>query len=331
MQKLFGALALVASFIANDVFAKEVVVYSSRKEHLVKPLFDRYEEKTAVKIRYITGDPGPLMSRIEVEAEKTPADILFTVDAGNLWQAANKDLLQPIKSPTLTKAVPAHLRDANNRWFGLSVRARTIIYNTKNVKPEDLSTYEALAAPEWKGRLCLRTSKKVYNKSLVAMMIARHGVEDAEKVVNGWVKNLAAAPYSNDTKAIEAVAAGVCDATIVNTYYFGRLLKKSADLPLAVYWPNQEKSGVHVNISGAGITKNAKNPEEAQALLEWLSSDEAQKLFASLNMEYPVTADVQPDAKVAAWGTFKQDPINVAKAGELQAQAVKLMDRAGYR
>jgi iron(III) transport system substrate-binding protein len=205
------------------------------------------------------------------------------------------------------------------------------VYSTERVKPADLSTYEDLADPKWKGRLCLRTSKKVYNQSLVATLIARHGVDKAEQIVKGWVANLAAPPFSNDTKAMQAVAAGQCDVTVVNTYYFGRLQKKEPGIKLALFWPNQDSSGVHVNVSGAGITKYAKHPKEARALIEWLSSEEAQGLFAGVNLEYPANPKVQADPLVQAWGDFKADDLNVAEAGRLQVEAIKLMDRAGYR
>jgi iron(III) transport system substrate-binding protein len=239
--------------------------------------------------------------------------------------------LRPVESEILETNVPAHLQDPLNRWFGLSIRARTIVYNTNKVKPSDLSTYEALADPKWKNRLCIRTSKKVYNQSLVAMMIAEHGEPKTEQIVKGWVANLATDPLSDDTKAMEYVAAGKCDVTIVNTYYYGRLMKKNPKLPLAIFWPNQNSSGVHVNISGAGVTKYAHHPRAAIKLLEFLSSEKAQNLFADVNMEYPVNSKVKTDPAVAAWGSFKQNTINVNKAGELQAEAVKLMDRAGYK
>lgn len=312
--------------------AKSVVtVYSERKEHLIKPLFDRYSEETGVDVRYITDSAGPLITRLENEGESTPADIFMTVDAGNLWIADQKGLLQPIESPTLEKNIPRNLQSPDNTWFGLSMRARTIVYSTERVKPEELSTYEDLADPRWRGRLCLRTSKKVYNQSLVATMIKTLGAETTADVVQGWVKNLATAPYSNDTLAVEAVIAGQCDLTIVNTYYFGRMLDKDPDLPVKIFWPNQDGRGVHVNISGAGITKHAKNPDAAQKLIEWLSSREAQYQFAELNMEYPANPAVQPAPLVSSWGTFKQDLVNLEAAGRLQAEAVKLMDLAGYR
>lgn len=323
---LITGLAPVAA-TASD----EIVVYTARKEHLVKPLFDAYTEKTGVKIKYITDKAAPLLARLQGEGKNSPADMLMTVDAGNLWQAAEKGVLAPVKSEILDKNIPPHLRDPEGRWFGLSVRARTIVYSTDRVKESDLSTYENLADPRWKGRLCLRTSKKVYNQSLVAMMIAEKGQEATEATVKGWVNNLATAPFSNDTKVMQAIAAGQCDVGIVNTYYYGRLMKKNQDTRLALFWPNQQSRGVHINISGAGVTTNAKNRQQAIKLLEWLSGAEAQNIFASLNMEYPANPAIKADATVSAWGEFKQDQLNVARAGELQASSVMLMDRAGYK
>ncbi|MET0012773.1 MAG: Fe(3+) ABC transporter substrate-binding protein [Sedimenticola sp.] len=325
------ALGVLTALPAVQASSGEITVYSARKEHLIKPLFDRYTQQTGVKVRYITDKAGPLLARLQAEGANTPADILMTVDAGNLWQAADKGVLTDIESSTLSENVPGHLRDPGNRWFGLSVRARTIVYSTERVKDGELTSYEELADPRWKGRLCLRTSKKVYNQSLVAMMMARLGEEQAEQVVKGWVENLATQPFSNDTKTMQAIAAGQCDVGIVNTYYFGRLQKKDPNIKLALFWPNQQSSGVHVNISGAGVTRHAKNRAEAVKLLEWLSSKEAQDLVAGLNMEYPANPSINADPVVSAWGEFKGDTINVAKAGELQARAVMLMDRAGYR
>lgn len=328
----FNALLGAAIFaFASPVLADEVVVYSARNEQLIKPLFDAYTKETGVRIKFITDKEGPLLQRLKAEGENTPADMLLTVDAGNLWEAAREGLLKPVQSKVLASNIPAHLRDPGNQWFGLSVRARTIFYNTQKVKPADLSTYEDLGSAKWKGRLCLRTSKKVYNQSLVAMMIAEHGEAKAEQAVKSWVANLAIAPFPDDTKMLEAIAAGQCDAGIANTYYFGRLMEKKPGLPLGIFWPNQKENGVHVNVSGAGITKYAKHEKEALRLLEWLSSDKAQNLFADVNLEYPVNPAVKPDAVVSAWGAFRQNPLNLAKAGELQAAAVKLMDRAGYK
>jgi len=332
-SQLLTCAALLAC--ALPALAQEVVVYSARNEQLIKPLFDAYTQETGVQVKFITGGEGPLMERLKAEGQNTPADILLTVDAGNLWQAGQQELLRPISSKTLSDNVPAHLRDPGNTWFGLSVRARTLVYNTTKLKPADLSSYEDLADPKWKGRLCLRTAKKVYNQSLVAMMITEHGEPKTEEIVKGWVSNLATAPFPDDTKAMEAVANRQCDVTVVNTYYFGRLMEKNPKLPLAIFWPNQnlagKDAGVHVNVSGAGVTRHAKNAAGAQKLIEWLSSEKAQNLYADSNLEYPVNPRVKPDATVAAWGTFKPNLINVKDAGSLQAQAVKLMDRAAYK
>jgi len=321
-------LSLVSTF---SVHAAEVVVYSARIEQLIKPMFDAFTKETGIKVKYTTDNEGALLARLEAEGKNTPADMLITADAGNLWAAAQAGLLKPVRSEVLERNIPAHLRDPQNEWFGLSIRARTLIYNTKKVKPSELSTYEDLADPKWRNRLCLRTSKKVYNQSLVAMMIAEHGEAEAEKIVKGWVANLATDPLSDDTRALEFVAAGKCDVTLVNTYYFGRLMKKDPNLPLAIFWPNQNNDGVHVNISGAGVTRYSRHEQAAITLLEFLSSGKAQNLFADVNMEYPANPHIKPDAFVAAWGDFKQSAMNLAKAGELQTTAVKLMDRAGYR
>ncbi len=318
-------------FVTHSVHAEEVVVYSARIEQLIKPMFDAFTKETGIKVKYTTDNEGALLARLEAEGKNTPADMLITADAGNLWAAAQAGLLKPVQSEVLERNIPAHLRDPQNEWFGLSIRARTLIYNTKKVKPVELSTYENLADPKWRNRLCLRTSKKVYNQSLVAMMIAQYGEAETEKIVKGWVANLATDPLSDDTRALEFVAAGKCDVTLVNTYYFGRLMKKDPNLPLAIFWPNQNNGGVHVNISGAGITRHSRHEQAAIKLLEFLSSDKAQNLFADVNMEYPVNPNIRPDTFVAAWGDFKQSAMNLAKAGELQTTAVKLMDRVGYR
>ncbi|OGT19355.1 MAG: Fe(3+) ABC transporter substrate-binding protein [Gammaproteobacteria bacterium RBG_16_57_12] len=309
----------------------ELVIYSARNEQLIKPLFDAYTQATGTEIRFITDKEGPLMQRLKSEGPNSPADLIITVDAGNLWQAAQEDLLKPVQSKVLESNIPPHLRDSGNRWFGLSIRARTVVFNTRKVSAGELSTYEDLADPKWRGRLCLRTSNKVYNQSLVAMMIAELGETRTEQVVKGWVANLATDVFPDDTKMMEAIAAGQCDVGIGNTYYFGRLKEKDASLPIALFWPNQQGSGVHVNISGAGVTRFAKHEQAAIRFLEWLSSAQAQNLFADANLEYPVNPAVKAHPTVEGWGAFKQNLINVSKAGELQVQAVKLMDRVGYK
>lgn len=332
MQAFVPTLILLFfSIFTQGVSAADLVVYSARNEQLIKPLFDAYEKETGQTIKFITDKEGPLLARLKAEGANSPADLLITVDAGNLWHAAEEGLLQPINSQALINNIPAYLRDPQHRWFGLSVRARTIVYSPERVKPNELTTYEDLALPQWKKRLCLRTSKKVYNQSLVAMMIAQHGVPKTERIVKGWVDNLATEVFADDTKLMEAINAGQCDVGIVNTYYFGRLMEKTPTMKLGLFWPNQLSTGVHVNVSGAGVTRHAKHVTEAVKFLTWLSSETAQKLFSDVNLEYPVNPKVTPDPTVAAWGKFRSNPLNVAKAGELQVEAIKLMDRVGYK
>lgn len=325
------ALALTLPVAPGAYAADELVVYSARNEQLIKPLFDAYQKETGTHIKFLTSKEGPLLERLKAEGARTPADILMTVDAGNLWQAAQSGLLAKVDSKILNENIPAHLRDPDGQWVGLSVRARTIVYNTKKVKPEDLSSYEALGDAKWQGRLCLRSSKKVYNQSMVAMMIAHNGEAKTEAVVKSWVKNLTTKPFSDDENLLDAMAAGQCDVGIVNSYYFGRVKRKTPDAPLGIFWANQTSNGVHVNVSGAGVTKHAKHHDAAVKFLEWLSSDKAQSLFADANLEFPANSKVVPAPLVASWGPFKQDAINLAEAGKLQAKAVMLMDRAGYK
>jgi len=314
----------------NAAFATDrLVVYSSRNEHLISPVFKLFTDQTGIEIEYATDKAGVLIERIKMEGANTPADVLITVDAGTLGLAASQGLFQPINSPVINNRVPAYLRDDNDFWTGLSLRARTIVYSTERVKSEELSTYSALGGDQWQGRLCLRTSKKVYNQSLVAMLIAEQGEAQAQATVTSWINNLAIAPTSNDTKVMQAILAGQCDVGIVNTYYFGRLQTKSPDLALALFWPN--KSGVHVNVAGAGILKHSKNAIQAKTLMEWLVSEPAQELFAGVNQEYPVSTDVKVDPQVASWGQFRQSEQRLSQAYILQPNAVKLMDRAGYK
>lgn len=330
---LIALCVLTLAACSDSRSGDEIVVYTSRADHLVKPVFDAYSAETGTRIRYITDNEAALITRLQAEGASSPADMLITVDAGNLWLAADRDLLQPVQDSDLENAVPAHLRDSEGRWFGLTVRARTLVYSTERLDPAELSTYEALTDEAWADRLCLRTSKKVYNQSLVATMIERLGEEQAEQVVRGWISNLATDVFANDNAVMEAIVAGQCDVGIVNTYYFGRLLRDRPDLPIRLFWANQGdgESGVHVNISGAGLTRHAPNRDAALDLLRWMAQPQAQSLLADLNLEYPVNPDVAPDEAVAAWGSFRADDLNVEIAGRRQVEAVKLMDRAGYR
>ena len=311
----------------------ELVVYSSRAEHLIQPVFDLYTKESGVTINFVTDKAGVLIERLKAEGAQSPADVFITVDAGTLGFAAANDLFQPLSSQFVASTVPTYLRDKNDLWTGLSLRARTIVYSTERVSKDQLSTYAALAESEWEGKLCLRTSKKVYNQSLVAMLISEKGQERTESIVKGWVGNLALDPTSNDTKLMQAIMAGQCDVGLVNSYYFGRLQKEQADLPLALFWPNQNdaNSGVHVNVSGAGILKSSNNATLARDFINWLVSDTAQQIFAGVNQEYPVNAATAVDAQVASWGQFTQSAQPLSDAYKLQPAAVKLMDRVGYK
>ena len=324
--------ALALSVMAGNIqAADDIVVYSSRIDEVIKPVFDKYTEKTGVKVKFITDKEAPLMARLKAEGGNTPADILITVDAGNLWQAEQMGILQPLNSEVIKANIPAQYRSSNDQWTGLSLRARTIAYSTERVTPEELSTYEALADNNWDGRLCLRTSKKVYNQSLTATLIEAHGAENTEKLVKAWIGNLATDVFSDDTALLQAIDAGQCDVGIVNSYYYGRLHKSNPDLKVKLFWPNQDDRGVHVNLSGAGITKYAPHADQARKLLEWMTTDEAQSIFAGVNQEFPANPSVKPSAEVAAWGEFKADTIPVEVAGKRQAEAIRLMDRADWR
>ena len=331
LKSLLSAAFIALASLSTIAIADTVTVYSARNEQLLKPLLDRYSKETGTEIRLMTANEGALLARLNAEGASTPADVLITVDAGNLWLAAQQGQLRPLNSTVLQKNIPAHLRDPDNQWFGLSVRARTIVYSKSAVRPAELSSYEDLAQPKWKGKLCLRTSKKVYNQSLIAMMITEIGEAKTEEIVRGWVANLATTPFPDDTSLLKAIAAGQCQVGIVNTYYLGRLLVKEPDLPVGLFWANQSGSGTHVNVSGAGITKHAKNPAGAQKLIEYLSMEAAQAFYVDEDLEFAANPKVKPNSIIKEWGSFKPNLLNVAKAGELQAAATKLMDRAGYK
>jgi iron(III) transport system substrate-binding protein len=328
---LLLALAMVAGAGAwRPAAADEVVVYSARSQYGQEPAIDAFTRKTGILVKSFGGNTSELFDRLKAEGDKTPADVLITVDAGNLWNAGRAGLLAKMDSPEIAANVPANLRDPEGRWTALTVRARTIMYNTTKVKPEELSTYEALADPKWKNRICLRTSTYVYNQSFLATMIKRSGEARVEQVVKSWVANNPTL-INGDTKILEAIAAGQCDLGLTNTYYLGRILAKDPAFPVAAFWANQQTTGTHVNISGAGITANARNRANAIKLLEFLTSPEAQQMFADSNFEYPANPQATVHPLIAKWGKFKPDEVNVAAAGEFQAAATKLADRAGYK
>ena len=306
-------------------------VYTSRQPQLIEPIVEQFTNETGIKVNLLSGNAQELMERIDIEGEDSLADIFMTVDAGVLWQAAERDILAKIDSEILNENIPAHLRDSKNEWFGLSKRARTIVFSSDQFKDNDFSTYEDLADPKWKGKLCLRTSKKVYNRSLIASMIDAYGFDKSKEVVSGWISNLATEVFSNDTNALKAVSSGQCGVTIVNTYYLARLLDDPEYNNLSLFWANQSDRGVHVNISGAGVVKTSKNKKNAVLFLEYLSSNKAQDFYASANKEYPVLIGAKIDESIENWGSFSEHTINVSKLGSLQKEAVFLAQEVGYK
>ena len=331
MKKLTLLLSLFILVSCVKDTNKELTIFTSRQPQLLEPIIEKYFQETGVKVNLLSGNAQELMERIDIEGEQSKADIFMTVDAGVLWQAAERNIFSETKSKILEENIPSYLRDPNGKWFGLSKRARTLVFSNDQFSKSDFSTYEDLANPRWKGKLCLRTSKKVYNRSLIASMIDVYGFDNSKKIVSGWISNLATEVFSNDTNALKAVSSGQCGITIVNTYYLARLLDDPKYDNLELFWANQNDRGVHVNISGAGIVKTSQNKKEAQKLLEYLSSDSAQDFYASANKEYPVLKDASVAESIMAWGAFVEDEINVSKLGSLQKEAVFLAQEVGYK
>lgn len=315
----------------QELTSEELTIYTSRQPQLLEPILENFSEETGIKVNLLSGNAQELMERIAVEDNESMADIFMTVDAGVLWQAAERGIFSQTESEVLEANVPSYLRDPNGQWFGFSKRARTIVYSSDQYSKSDFSSYEDLADPKWKGKLCLRTSKKVYNRSLIASMIDAYGFDKAKEVVAGWVANLTTEVFANDTNALKAVSSGQCGVTIVNTYYLARLLDDPKYDNLKLFWANQDDRGVHVNISGAGIVKSSKNKEEAQILLEYLSSEKAQDFYASANKEYPVLKSASIAESIKDWGDFFEDDINVSKLGLLQKEAVFIAQEVGYK
>lgn len=335
MRRLFPLFLLAMCLSVPAARAAEVNLYSARQEALIKPLLDQFTEQTGIRVNLVSAKDDALLKRLESEGRNSPADLLITADAGRLHRARELGVLAPVQSDVLNARVPASYRDPEGHWFGLSLRARPILYVRGKVDPKELSTYAALAEPRWKGRICIRSSDNIYNQSLVASMIATHGEAQTETWARGLVGNFARPPQGGDRDQVKAAAAGQCDIAIANTYYFAAMLNDPAErevaAKLAVFWPDQDGRGVHVNVSGIGLTAAARNVEPARKLMEFLVSDTAQRWYAESNHEYPVVAGVAPSATLQAWGTFKADSINLSELGRQNAAAVRLMDRAGWK
>jgi iron(III) transport system substrate-binding protein len=298
---------------------------------------DQFTAQAGIKVNLVTGDPDALLMRLKSEGRNSPADLLLTVDVGRLLRAQEAGLLQPVDFAVLHAAIPAQYRDPQSYWFGLSLRARVIVYARDRVSADQLATYEALTDPKWKGKICVRSSSNVYSQSLVAAMIARWGIAKTEAWARGLVANLARPPEGGDRDQIKAVAAGQCDLAMVNTYYLGGMLhsadasEREAAAKVTLFWPGQRGTGAHINVSGAGVTKAAKNRDHALHLLEFIVGDRAQRWYAEKNFEYPVKPGVATSDTLREWGEFVADDLELNLLGKHNAEAVRLMDRAGWK
>jgi iron(III) transport system substrate-binding protein len=329
------ALPLLATAAGCGVLGSEeeadLQVYSARHYDL-EAAFADFTEETGLTVEFLSGDDDELLERLKAEGEDTPADVFVTVDAGMLWNAAEQGQLAPLDSRELEAAVPADLRDPEGRWVGLAMRARTVMYNPETVDPADLDpvdTYGGLGDPQWRGRICMRDETSSYTQSLVASLIDLHGRDRALEIVESWVANDVEV-MSNDVELLEAIAAGGCDVGITNHYYLARMLAEDPDFGVAPYWASQEGEGVHVNISGAGVVAASDSKADAQRLVEWLATD-GQSAFVDDNHEFPVNPDVEPEDLIAGFGEFQRMPVDAAAYGSLNAEAVQVLDEAGYR
>lgn len=338
IDKFAGLAFAVGALTAFSVQAQEVNVYNSRHYNTDRAIYETFTKATGIKVNIIEGNHDELIQRMKSEGASSPADLLITVDASRLAAAAKEGLLAPVNSPVLEGIkVPANLRDPNGAWWGLSTRARIIVYARDRVKPEQIRNYEDLAKPEWKQRVLTRSGTHPYSLALTASMIDALGEEKTEAWVKGLVANLARPPQGGDTDQIRAVAVGEGDVAIANTYYVGKLITsaKQEDREVAakvgVIFPNQDNRGTHVNLSGAGVVKTSKNQENARKLLEYLLSPEAQRQFADGNMEYPVNPAIQPHPELVKLGDFKHADVNAAAFAAYTPQALRIMDRAGWK
>jgi iron(III) transport system substrate-binding protein len=335
MIKNILATALVATI--GFAATQEVNIYSHRHYDTDKQLYKMFEKNTGIKVNIVKAKANELIKRLEQEGKNSPADILITSDAARLYLAQKKGLLQTVNSNILNNVIPANLRQKDGYWFALTKRARVIVYNKDKVDPSTLSTYEALTNTNLKGKVLIRKSSNIYNQSLLASIIANDGADNAKVWAKGMVKNFARTPKGSDRDQMKAVAANVGDIAVVNTYYIGKLLnsKKISEVKvgkkMAVFFPNQDGKGTHINISGAGVTKYSKNKENAVKLLEFLVSTKAQSMFAEANYEYPVNKNVEPSALLKSWGTFKEDSLPLEELGKYNSKAVKIFNEVNWK
>ena len=334
-------ILLLSSFLLQSIFANEVNIYTSRHYDADDILYEEFTKETGIKVNIISGSGSALMERLKSEGDNSPGDVFFTVDAGNLSKFQKEGFFQSIKSKKIKSVVPEELRGPNDEWVSIAKRARVIFYNPKNVSKNELEnlSYEDLSDPKWKGRIVIRSSSNMYNQSLVASIISNNGIAATEKWAKAFVSNFARKPQGNDRSQILAVANGEADIAIANTYYLGLMLsgrggeeQEVAGSKVKIHFPNQDNRGAHVNVSGGGILKNAPNKANAIKFLEFLLSEKAQTHIVNNTFEYPVLDTVIPNSLIAQFGTdFKIDNTSVADFGDLNPEAVRLMDRVGWK
>jgi len=323
--------------ISEESGKQEINVYTHRHYEADQGLFKTFEDQTGIKVNVINASADELIQKMSMEGAQSPADVLITVDAGRLTRAKEQGLLQPIQSDILENTIPAHLKDEDDHWFGITKRARIIAYSLDRVKPGELSTYEDLASEKWRNKLLIRSSGNIYNQSLLASIIVNRGEKEARKWSEAIVRNMARSPKGSDRDQVKAVVAGEGDLAIVNSYYIGQMLNSSDPEEVAtakkigVFFPNQNDRGTHMNVSGAGVARYAPNKENAIKFIEFLVSEEAQRIFSHSNYEYPVLSSVEPVGLLQEWGEFKEDGIELSSLGENNKKAVLIFDEAGWK
>ena len=329
--------SLAYFFSIQFILANEINIYSHRQPFLIKPFLEAFTNETGIETNVVYSTKG-LAQRLRAEGENSPADVILTVDIGRLYIYEDMGLLAEIQSEVLDNAIPKHLKSANNTWFGLSKRSRIIATSRERVSEEAILRIEDLADPRWRGKICSRPGSHVYNRALMASVIAQYGKKEAEVWAKGLVSNLARRPQGNDRAQVKAIYEGLCDLAIINNYYFGKL--KYSEDPKQRQWadsmrltfPNQGKGdrGAHINISGGGVAKHSKRKGNAIRLLEFLSSERAQRLYSEINFEYPVNPNVEPSDELNSWGRFREDQIPIEKIAQLSMDAQKIIDKVGW-
>ncbi|MBU3002999.1 extracellular solute-binding protein [Paraglaciecola arctica] len=330
-------MCVIVSLLSPVVMAEQVNLYSARKEALIKPLLDTFTKQTGISVNLVTGKADNLITRLKSEGKYSPADLLLTTDVGRLYRAKQQGLTQEISETEVISKLPNNYRDEQGHWLGLSLRARPLMVSVDRVAAQSIATIEDLTKPEWKGRICIRSSNNIYNQSMVASLIAQLGESATEEWVNGLVKNFARPPQGGDRDQIKGVASGLCDVAIANTYYLAGMLSsedettKQQAQKVKVVWPNQEGRGAHINISGVALAKNAPNKAAALKLIDFLLSNESQLWYAKTNHEYPVLAGIPYSDILQSFGAFETEQVPLGKLGELNSAAVQMMDRAGWK